>query len=89
MKINVSQTQINFFVLKEAPADLCIPGMTRIKWIQQVSKYGVISGPYSVQMRENVDQKLLLIWTLFMPCESSYFCIYNWSKWYQKYRVFK
>ena len=30
-----------------------------------VSKYGVFSGPYSVRMRENTDQKKLRIWTLF------------------------
>ena len=30
----------------------------------RVSKYGDIS-PYSVQMRENTDQKKLRIWTLF------------------------
>ena len=26
-------------------------------------KYGVFSGPYSVRMRENTDQKKLRIWT--------------------------
>ena len=28
-------------------------------------KYGDFSGPYSVQMRENTDQKKLRIWTHF------------------------
>ena len=30
-----------------------------------MSKYGVFSGPYSVQMRESTDQEKLRIWTLF------------------------
>ena len=34
-----------------------------------VSKYGVFSGPYSVRMRENTDQKKLRIWTLFTQCK--------------------
>ena len=28
-------------------------------------KYGVFSGPYSVRMRKNTEQKNLRIWTLF------------------------
>ena len=35
----------------------------------KVSKYGVFSGPYSVRMRENTDQKKLRIWTLFTQCD--------------------
>ena len=35
-----------------------------------MSKYGVISGPYSVRIQENSDQKKLLIWTLFTQCNS-------------------
>ena len=35
-----------------------------------MSKYGVFSGPYSVRMRENTDQKNLRIWTLFTECLS-------------------
>ena len=33
--------------------------------LQKVSKYRVFSGPYSVRMRENTDQKKLCNWTLF------------------------
>ena len=33
--------------------------------VWNVSKYGFFSGPYSVRMRENTDQKKLGIWTLF------------------------
>ena len=49
----------------------------------KVSKYGVFPGPYFpafglilrtspylVRMRENTDQKNLLIWTLFAQCEN-------------------
>ena len=35
----------------------------------KVSKYGVFSRPYSVQMRKNTDQKKLRIWTLFTQCK--------------------
>ena len=49
-----------------------------------MSKYGVFSGPYlrsispySVQMRENTDQKKLRIWTLFTQCE---LCNYEFIK---------
>ena len=37
--------------------------------VWKVSKYGVFSGPYSVRMRENADQKNLRIWTLFTYLE--------------------
>ena len=36
--------------------------------VWNVSKYGVLSGPYSVQVQENTDQKKLRIWTLFTQC---------------------
>ena len=36
--------------------------------VWNVSKYGVFSGPYSVRMQENTDQKKLRIWTLFTQC---------------------
>ena len=32
------------------------------------AKYGVFSGPYSVQIQENTDEKKLRIWTLFTQC---------------------
>ena len=38
---------------------------------QKMSKYGVFSGPYSVQISENTVQKKFRIWALFMPCCSS------------------
>ena len=34
----------------------------------KVPKYGVFSGPYSVRLRENTDQKELRIRTLFTQC---------------------
>ena len=43
----------------------------------ELSNYGVFSGsyfpafrPYSVQIRENTDQKKARIWTLFQQCQS-------------------
>ena len=36
-----------------------------LRTLRKVSKYRVFSGPYSVQMRENTDQKKHCIWTLF------------------------
>ena len=44
-----------------------------IDTVWKVSKYGVFSGPFTVQMRENTDQKNLRIWTLFTQCEFRYF----------------
>ena len=40
---------------------------------EKCPKYGVFSGPYSVRMRENTDQKKLCIWTLFTQC----ICLYQ------------
>ena len=37
---------------------------------RKLSKYGVFSGPYLVQIQENTDQKKLRIWTLLTPCNS-------------------
>ena len=37
----------------------------------KMSKYGVFSGPYSVRMWENTDQKKLRIWTLFTQWEAT------------------
>ena len=33
--------------------------------VRKVSKYAVCSGPYSVRMQENTDQKKLSVWTRF------------------------
>ena len=47
-----------------------------VKWLshtaRKISKFGVFSGPYSVQIRENTDQKKLRIWTLFTHCQILY-----------------
>ena len=52
--------------------DECFTKMKRIAWCldtaRKVSRYRVFSVPYSVQMRENTDQKKLHIWTLFTLC---------------------
>ena len=37
-----------------------------------MSKQGVFSGPYSVQVREITDQKLLRIWTHFTQWEAEH-----------------
>ena len=39
--------------------------VTNIKHCVKSVQYGVFSGPYSVRMRENTNQKKLRIWTLF------------------------
>ena len=39
----------------------------------KVSRHGVLSGPYSVRMRENTDQKKLRIWTLFTQCVAKHY----------------
>ena len=49
----------------------------------KVSKYGVFSGPYSVLMRENKDQKKLRILTLFTHWKLKqimYMKIFMWLK---------
>ena len=43
-----------------------------------MSKYGVISGPNSVRMRKNTDQKLLRIWTIFTQWSGIYADTKNW-----------
>ena len=56
----------------EVPMSMC-------NTAQKMSKYGVFSGPYSVRIRENTDQKKLRIWTLFTQCKFSIH-IFNCSK---------
>ena len=54
--------------LKSTYSDLELYIMTTVLTAWKVSKYRVFSGPYSVRLRENMDQKKLRIWTHFTQC---------------------
>ena len=53
----------------------------------KVSKYGVFSGPYSVRIWENTEQKKLRIWKLFMQWSCQTLVMKNLE--YQVHMVFK
>ena len=50
-----------------------------LRKLREVSKYGVFSGPYSVRMREDADQKKLRIWTLFTLRSVDYLGLNVWT----------
>ena len=65
----------NGFDVTTGAFNLLLIGKKLTAW--KVSKYGVSSGPYSVQIRENTDQKKLRIWELFAQYTSVIRCIYK------------
>ena len=62
---------LQFRFKKSAKLPLLLTCLTNA-W--NVSKYGVFSGPYSVRMRENTDQKKFRFWKHFTQWTLSWVC---------------